>query len=129
MKLSSLLCCDTVLQDSNNKQNLLAPIQAIKLVSCPSTYSFSITVGLIDIDKFGEDKIAITIENEAGQVINGLNSINLPNFPEELNENDPYGAFLNFDIRNMVFEEPGLYSIKVISADTLLGELFIRVFV
>ena len=56
MKLASFLCCQNIATNPENGEILIfQPLQNIALVSVPSTYSFSISMGLVEMDKGGKD--------------------------------------------------------------------------
>lgn len=130
MKLSSLTCCDNIIQDPNNRTILVNPFQCIKLLNIPSVFSFSIFVGLLDIDKNGQDTLSVKIEGPNEQTINEVGTISLPIPPQEnLDTNMPYTISMNFDVRNMIFNDSGIHKIKIIDIRTndILGTAFIEV--
>ena len=113
MKVTSLLCCENIAQDPlTQKLNILNPIQVIKLPNLPSNYSFSIYLGILDIDKEGKDTIRIAFFDKDDELLNDISSINLP-VPKEADLTKPLGININLDFRNLLFSKEGLYYIKV----------------
>lgn len=131
MKLSSIVCCENIIQEQTmQKTELINPIQVMKLLNTPSTFSFAISIGLIEIDKNGEDSVNISIFDSNMKEVYGIGPINFPLPPMEiLQQGEPYAVNMNFDIRNMIFENVGMYNIAVFDSknNIKLGEVFIEV--
>lgn len=125
MEVSSLVCCAEIRNDPQGQAILNTPLQIFNLVNIPSTFSFALSVGLIDV--LENDDIKICIKNEEGQVINTIGPISIPFFPNTIDRELPVGMQLNFNVQNMVFESEGLHTIEVIKEEKCLLKTYIRV--
>lgn len=130
MRLTSLFCCENITQDpSTQKLHILNPLQIIELPSIPSNYSFSIYLGILDIDKDGKDTIRITFYDKDYEVLNDIPSVNLP-VPNGMDLTKPVCIGINLDFRNLLFSKKGLYYVKVYDLNDdgkEIGETFFEV--
>lgn len=125
MKISSVVCCESIAQDLGNKTVITAPIQVFKLINIPSMYSFSVSVGLVDVDKHGKDLFSMSILDPNGVIVNKIESMNLPIPPDEiLNSESSYGLNINLDIRNLIFNQVGTYTLLVYEGDNIISESY-----
>lgn len=115
MKISSIMCCNDIMDNNMGQAILSGPLQIFSLINIPSTFSFSLSIGLLDIKE--EETIDVIMKNEKDEVVNKLEKISLPQFPENIDKNSPVGMQFNFNIKNMIFNTEGLYSIVVVSID------------
>lgn len=125
MKVSSLVCCSDIRNDSQGQDVLSNPLQMFNLVNIPSTFSFSLSVGLVDV--LENDVVRICIKNEQGEQINEIGPINIPPFPSTVNKEMPVGMQLNLNVQNMIFNSEGLHTVEVIYHDECLLKTYIRV--
>lgn len=112
MNISSFVCCQRIANEKNGEPTIIEPLQTIPVVNLPATYSFCISIGLVEIDKEGNDSFELDFMDPNDHVMHNIGPINLPPAPQEIIDNKSmYGAFMNIDVRNMLFRYEGLHAI------------------
>ena len=115
MKISSFICCNDVKVEQDGQSKLLGPLQIFDLVNIPSAYSFTISIGLLDVKE--NDQFGVLIKNENGDTVKKIFPIVIPKFPDNIDETNPVGMQLNIEVKNLVFDSEGVHTFEVIGAD------------
>lgn len=111
MKLSSFLCCEKIILNSNEKPCIVDPLLELKLINVPSSYSFSLLLGLSDLNK--NDNIRVELIAPDGEMVEIID-FDLPLPPNfDGKEDVPFKAMINLDAHNVEFKSLGIYSFKV----------------
>lgn len=124
-RITTFVYCENV-ENGNTptgpKNNIIGPMNAIRPMFIPGTFSFSIFASILGVDLKAPHTFRIEFFSETKAILDTGNA-QLPSqsLEPDLPESER-GFMINMDFRNVVFEKEGEYVSKVYFDDKLLGE-------
>lgn len=123
---------------TTNLEGKDAPINAMGVLSImtpefiPSTFSFSIIVGIQGIDIFQNHKMSIIFKDSSGEHV--VEAKDIPIRVEQFGNSDSNlpenfrGLMLGMDMRNVIIKAEGVYCTEIIFDNKKLGdfEIYVR---
>lgn len=124
-RVTMFVYCENV-QNENTplgpKNNIIGPMNAIRPMFIPGTFSFSIFTSIVDVDLKKTHNFRIVLSDGFKDIVDTGNALIPPqNIEPDLPESER-GFMLNMDLRNVIFEKEGSYIGKVYFDDDILGE-------
>lgn len=108
---------------------LVAPQIAVRPQFIPGNYSFSISVGVRDVDLKRVNQIRFTITSPTGVILQDSgNSDFPPTGKPDIIPLEFQGFTLSMDVRNIVIHEEGLYTFSLYINDIVIGTQEIPIF-
>lgn len=130
--ISSFTYCDSIQTEvtpQGSRNQIINPLQVLAPIAVPGNYSFAIACSIAGFDVNRENSVRIKFVSSSDQLLNDTGDIKLQ-FPIEQIKSGKLGAMqFNIDMRNLVFDEVGLYSTKIFVNDEKIGEYKIQVIV
>lgn len=134
-KISSFIFCDNVQQQlvqgnnavSNVIFNLINPLQVLSPYTIPGSFSFSFSVGLSDFDTTTSNTLCIQFRDPFDKIVTELADISLPPMPNDIVTLPLEFRSIRFnaDLRNVLIENTGFYSMLVLFNKQAIGEFSI----
>lgn len=112
------------------KPHVVAPLLVLTPFFIPGTLSFSVTLGILEVDIERENKLNLKFINPVGEIIIDTGELKLPiiNDPNIFSlPQDMRGMTLCVGFQNAVFRTEGTYKTQVFFNEELLGEFPIKV--
>ena len=129
MKIVSFTYCNDVTNDGNGNPMIVGPLQMLMPINLPANYSFSISFGVYDITKNGNDEIEVGFYDRDNTQI-ALNRIIIPSLPKELSgANNPIGLQINVGFRNVILQNSNEHYAEIKINGNFLGKYPIDVVV
>lgn len=111
-------------------QTIISPQNMIRPLSIPSSYSFSVTFGVIKVKPNSEHLLQFQLKNPSGSIAADSNEIRLPTSPDSDKNLPPEanGLMMNFNFRNVGLREVGEYKGVVTFDGEVIGEFPLQVY-
>ncbi|WP_455793016.1 DUF6941 family protein [Clostridium butyricum] len=124
-RISTFVYCESV-QNENTptgiKNNILGPMNALRPMYIPGTFSFSIFLSILGIDLSKTHIMKIIFTDGKENIVNtGDSQLPAQDLEPDLPESER-GFMMNMDLRNVVLKKEGIYKTQVYFDDKLLGE-------
>lgn len=126
-RIVSFSYCEMVQNEVSSgipKAHIVGPLIVLAVPFIPTTFSFSVSIGISGIDIAEPNKIQYKLLSPSGNIIHDTNEIILPidrTAPAKLPKMYR-GIQLNIDLRNLVLKEEGEYeSLIVVNGEKLKG--------
>lgn len=95
-------------------QQLIGPLIVLRPKYIPSEYSFSIALGINDLDKKTDNRLRISITSPSGRQVLDTGYVDLPDLPVDSPLPVKYQGFsLTLPIQNATLDQEGLYKMTV----------------
>lgn len=132
-KISSFMICDTIVNlitpQGISVPQLISPQPILRPPFIPGSFSFGISIGVLDIDYKISNVVKTIIYSPEGVEIHNSGNIDLGKIPKDEFLPEKYQGFvLSTDIRNLIIHEEGIYTIEIFVNDTSVGKKEIPVF-
>ncbi len=110
-------------------QHLTAPTTVLRPQFIPGNYSFSVLIGVKDVDLQKENAMQIVLKSPTGDVVQMIDKQQIPVSTVDSELPDEYAGFmLGVDFRNVPFVAAGCYTLEVIINEELIGAIDVPVF-
>ncbi|EGT0681288.1 MULTISPECIES: DUF6941 family protein [Clostridium] len=131
-KITTFLYCESTQPGPNGAVTLNGPMQIMTPKYIPSAFSFSIFIGIIDLDVTEPHNIQFIFRNKDNnyEVINtGKLNLQTPENGYKVLPKELRGIMANLDFRNAELKNEGEYITEVILDNNLIGEypIYVRV--
>lgn len=124
-RISTFVYCEGV-QNENTpktvKNNIIGPMNVLRPMYIPGTFSFSIFVSILGVDLNQDHNLRITFSYEESIIVDTGNSLLAAQKLESDLPESERGFMLNMDLRNVVLKKEGSYKTSVYLDENLLGE-------
>lgn len=127
--ISSFTYCDNIQSEmtpQGPRNQIVNPLQVLAPIAIPGNYSFAISCNITDFDATKENCVRIQFLSPQEKILNDTGEIKFQLPAEQANVD---AMQFNLDIRNLVFEETGLYMTRVFVNGEQIGEYRIKVMV
>lgn len=105
------------------KAHIIGPLSTLNPISIPGNFSFSVSIGIQGLDTSNKNTFRIVFVDPKGIILNDTNTVEIPHgIPTGNLPKGAEGIQINFDVRNLVFNEEGDYKTQVYFNQELLGE-------
>jgi hypothetical protein len=123
--VTSFTYCDNIQTEptpQGQKSNIINPLNVLAPVAIPGNYSFAISCAIAGLKEAEPNTVQIQFVTGSGNVINdtGVISIQMPQ--KKANQNQPTVLQFNFDLRNLVLPEEGIYTTRVYANGEMIEE-------
>ena len=132
-KISSFIICDTIVNlmtpQGDSVPQLVSPQPVLRPPFIPGSFSFGISIGVIDVEFQEVNTIKVIIVSPKGEETYNSGEINLESIPQdELLPKEYQGFILSIDVRNMIIDQDGVYSVEIFVNNESVGRREIPVF-
>lgn len=130
--ISSFTYCDSIqteMTPQGPRNQIVNPLQVLAPIAIPGNYSFAINCNIAGFDTMKENCVRIQFISPKGQILNDTGDIKFQLPAEQIKLNKLGVMQFNLDMRNLVLDEVGLYSTKVLVNGEQIGEYNIQVIV
>lgn len=128
--VTSFTYCDNIQTEftpQGQKTNIFNPLNALAPVAIPGNYSFAISCAIAGLKEADVNMLQMKFVTGSGTVINDTGVISIPLPSKNADQNQPTVLQFNFDIRNLVLTEEGIYTTEVYANGEKIGEYKIPV--
>lgn len=132
VKVVYFFVCDSISNEPRGGRSVLtitAPQISLRPQVLPSNFSFGVAAGVVGVDAEKKNTIQFKIMAPNGKMVHDTKETPLPTgekdnkLPEEWQ-----GMMMAFDIRNLLFEEEGIYRFNLYVNGNLLEEHLVPVY-
>ena len=127
-KVVTITYCEGI-ESNGGKNSIVNPLPILRPMYVPGMYSFGISVGIVDFNRYDEHTIRIVFRNsESKQEV--INTDILPLPQEAVNTSIPddlQNIVLNMEFKNAVFDQEGTYETVVYFDEEEIGAYPIKV--
>lgn len=128
--ITSFIYCDSIQTEvtpQGAKPQIINPLQVLAPIAIPGNYSFCIACNVSGFDEHKENEVQLIFVSPKGKTIYDTGKINFQIPEEQVSKNKPGTVQFNLDLRNVVLEEQGICTTKVIMNGNTIGEYKIAV--
>ena len=127
MKIVSFTYCNDVINDNIGNPLIAGPLQMLMPINIPANYSFSVSFGVYDLGKTGDNKFRVEFIDSDENII-ADNDLTIPDFPDKVKvSNNPLGIQINIGFRNIILNKEGTYKTLIYHNGNKVGEYAIEV--
>lgn len=117
IKVTTFMLCDAInnvtLPNGSVVPQLSAPTAILRPQFIPGSFSFGVAIGLLGVNIHQENKIKFAIVDPDGVTIQNSGESSIPAFTDEDNlPADWQGFAMSIDVRNLVIQKSGIYTLK-----------------
>lgn len=130
--ISSFIYCDSIQMETTPqgpRNQIVNPLQVLAPIAIPGNYSFAIACNIAGFDVEKENSVRIQFVSSDEQLLNDTGDIKFQLPIDQTKPGKPGVMQFNLDMRNLVFNEVGIYSTRVFANGEQIGEYKIEVIV
>lgn len=130
--ISSFIYCDSIQMETTPqgpRNQIVNPLQVLAPIAIPGNYSFAIACNIAGFDVEKENSVRIQFVSSGEQLLNDTGDIKFQLPIDQMKPGKPGVMQFNLDMRNLVFNEVGIYSTRVFANGEQIGEYKIEVIV
>lgn len=130
--ISSFIYCDSIQMEmtpQGPRNQIVNPLQVLAPIAIPGNYSFAIACNIAGFDVEKENSVRIQFVSSGEQLLNDTGDIKFQLPIDQMKPGKPGVMQFNLDMRNLVFNEVGIYSTRVFVNGEQIGEYKIEVIV